>query len=79
MLFNNKEVYIRAINVPFAVIFASAIILLITTGVEEESALRALLGGYLGLGLGVLFLMVLNMPPNNWIDLFPFVMLIFYI
>lgn len=76
MLFNNKEEYIKAINVPLAVIFASAIILLITTGVEEEGALRALLGGYLGLGMGVLFLMVLNMPPTNWIDLFPFVMLL---
>ena len=75
MMFS-KEQYEKVVNVPFAVIFASAIIILVTTGVNDENALRGLIGGYMGLGLGILFLIILNMPPNNWIDLFPFVMLI---
>lgn len=72
----NKEQYDKIVNVPFAVIFASAIIILVTTSVNNENALRGLIGGYMGLGLGILFLIILNMPPNNWIDLFPFVMLL---
>ena len=75
MLFN-KEQTSRVVNVPLAVIFASAIIIIVTTNVDGENALRALIGGYMGLGLGVLFLIILNLPPNNWVDLFPFVMLI---
>jgi len=75
MLFN-KEQTSRVVNVPLAVIFASAIIILVTTNVNGENALRALIGGYMGLGLGILVLIILNLPPNNWIDLFPFVMLI---
>lgn len=75
MLFN-KEQTSRVVNVPLAVIFASAIIIVITTNVNGENALKGLIGGYMGLGLGILFLIILNLPPNNWIDLFPFLMLI---
>jgi hypothetical protein len=75
MMFN-KEQYDKVVNVPLAVIFASAIIILLTTGVNDENALRGLIGGYMGLGLGLLFLIILNMPPTNLIDLFPFIMLI---
>ena len=75
MLFN-KEQTSRVVNVPLAVIFASAIIIMVTTNVNDENALKSLIGGYMGLGLGILFLIILNLPPNNWIDLFPFVMLI---
>lgn len=71
----NKEQNARIVNVPLSVIFASAIIIILTTGVNDENALRGLIGGYMGLGLGILFLIILNLPPNNWIDLFPFVML----
>ena len=72
----DKEEYKNVINVPYAVIIASGIIILMTTGVIDNNALRALLGGYLGLGLGVLFLIILNMPPTNWLDLFPFVVIL---
>jgi hypothetical protein len=72
----NKEEYKNVVNVPYSVIIASGIIILITTGVSDENALKGLLGGYMGLGLGVLFLIMLNMPPSNWLDLFPFVMIL---
>lgn len=75
MLFN-KEQNAKVVNVPLAVIVASAIIILVTTGVKDENALKSLIGGYMGLGLGILFLIILNMPPNNWIDLFPFAILL---
>jgi hypothetical protein len=72
----NKEQISVALNVPLAVIIVSAIIIVITTNVNGENSLKALIGGYIGLGLSILVLIILNLPPNNWIDLFPFVMLL---
>jgi len=72
----NEEQISRVVNVPLAVIIASAIVIIITTNVNGENSLRALIGGYIGLGLSIFFLLILNLPPNNWIDLFPFVMLL---
>ena len=75
MMFN-KEEYKNVVNIPYAVILASCVLILITTGVADENALKGLIGGYLGLALGVLFLIILNMPPTNWLDLFPFIMIL---
>ena len=72
----NKEQISRVVNVPLAVIIASAIVIVITTNVNGENSLKALIGGYIGLGLSIFLLIILNLPPNNWIDLFPFVMLL---
>ena len=75
MMFN-KEEYKNVVNIPYAVILASCVLILITTGVSDENAVKGLIGGYLGLALGVLFLIILNMPPTNWLDLFPFIMIL---
>ena len=69
----DKEEYKRIVNIPFAVIIASFIIILITTGMTDENALKGLIGGYFGLLLGILFVVILNMPPKSWLDIFPFV------
>ena len=72
----NKEEYKNVVNIPYAVILASGIIILITTGVANENSLKGLIGGYMGLGLGMLVLLILNIPPNNWLDIFPFIMIL---
>lgn len=72
----NKEEYKNIVNIPYAVIMASGIIILITTGVADENSLKGLIGGYMGLGLGMLVLLILNTPPANWLDLFPFIMIL---
>ena len=75
----NKEEYTQIINIPFAVIIASFIVIVITTGMTDENGLKGLLGGYFGLLLGILFVIILNYPPASWLDLFPFVMLMMII
>lgn len=70
MMFNEED-YKKVINVPYAVILASILIIFVTIGMTDENALRGLLGGYSGLGLGILFIIMLNWPPVNWLDLFP--------
>lgn len=59
------------INVPLVVIIASFTIIVITTGIKDSNALKALIGGYSGLLLGILFISILNYPPTRWIDIFP--------
>ena len=71
----NKEEYNRAINIPLAVIIASFIIIVITTGMTDSNGLSALIGGYSGLLLGLLFIVILNFPPVRYLDMMPFVFL----
>lgn len=72
----NKEQISNVVNIPLALIITSAIIIVITTNVNDENSLKALIGGYIGLELSILFLIILNLPSSNWIDLFPFAMLL---
>ena len=74
-----KEDYNKIINVPITVIMASFVVIMLTTGVTDTNGLSALIGGYFGLLVGVLFIMLLNMPPPSWIDLFPFLTLMIII
>ena len=68
----DKEEYNKVINIPLAVIIASFIIIIITTGITNTNGLSALIGGYIGLLLGMFFIIILNIPINNVLDLFPF-------
>ena len=75
----NKEEYKKVMNVPFSVSIACILIILITTfTTNSENALKGLVGGYLGLGLGVLFIILINLntPTYHLTDLFPCVMLL---
>ena len=65
--------YKRVINVPLAVIIASFIIIIITTGMTNKNGISALIGGYTGLLLGLLFVIILNIPNNNWLNFVPIV------
>jgi len=75
----NKDEYKRVINIPLSVIIASFIIIIITTGMTDSNGLKALIGGYSGLLLGILFIMILNYPPPNWLDMIPFIVILFII
>jgi hypothetical protein len=68
----------KVINVPFAVIIASFIIIIITTNMTDTNGLSSLLGGYSGLMLGMLFVMVLNMLFTNtsYLDMTPIIMIL---
>jgi hypothetical protein len=68
----DKEEYNKVINIPLAVIIASFIIIIITTGITNTNGLSALIGGYIGLLIGMFFIIILNIPINNLLDLFPF-------
>ena len=72
----DKEEYSKVINIPLAVIIASFIIIIITTGITNTNGLSSLIGGYIGLLLGMIFIIILNMPIGNLLDLVPFVSII---
>jgi hypothetical protein len=67
----------KLMNVPFAVIIASSIIILITTNMTDPNALKALIGGYSGLLLGLLFVIILNLTfiKTPYLDMFPIIMI----
>ena len=69
----NKEEYKKVINVPLSVIIGSFIIIIITTGMTDQNGLKALIGGYSGLLFGLLFILILNYPPPNLLDMVPFI------
>lgn len=68
----HPEMYKNLLNIPFTVIIASFIIIIITTSVSDKNGLSALIGGYSGLLLGLLFILILNWPPVYWLDMLPF-------
>lgn len=75
----DKDEYKKVINVPLAVIIASFIIIIITTGITNKNGVSALIGGYSGLLIGILFIIILNIPTNNWINFFPFMYILFIV
>jgi hypothetical protein len=75
----DKELYKKIVNIPLAVIIASVIIVIVTTGMTNENGVSALIGGYSGLLLGILFIIILNLPSNNLLDFFPFITIIIII
>jgi len=77
----NKEEFEKVMYVPFAVIVASCIIIIITTNVTDTNGLSALLGGYSGLMLGILFVMILNLifTKTTYLEMFPILMVLIII
>jgi hypothetical protein len=80
-----KEEFKKVIYIPFGVIIASIIIIFITTNVTNTNGLSALLGGYSGLMLGILFVTILSWVYTKriYLELFPVLiisgLLIFYL
>jgi len=75
------EEFKKVMNVPYAVIIASFIIIIITTNMTDSNGLSALIGGYSGLLLGLLFVMIINLVFTNtsYLDMFPILMLLIII
>lgn len=68
----DKEKYYKLMNIPLSVIIASFIIIIITSGITDTNGLNALICGYIGLLLGIFFILI-NSPIQNLLDLFPFI------
>ena len=56
----DKEEFKKVMYIPVVVIITSIIIIIITTNVTNTNGLSALLGGYSGLMLGILFVTILS-------------------
>ena len=82
MFSNVQEVlFKKSINVIVAIIIASCIIILITSNMTDKNGLSALIGGYSGLLLGMLFIILLNFlfKRYSYFDMFPLLMIIIII
>jgi uncharacterized membrane protein len=77
-MFENLQELKQVMNVLLAIVIASCIIILITTNMTDKNGLSALLGGYTGLMLGMLFIMIVSLIFTNttYLDMFPIVMII---
>jgi len=68
----------KVMNIPFAIVIASFIIIIITTNMTDTNGLSALLGGYSGLMLGILFVIILNLvfQKSIYLDMFPLLIIL---
>lgn len=76
-MFENLELK-QVMNVLLAIVIASSIIILTTMNMSDTNGLSALLGGYSGLLLGMLFIMIVSLifTKTTYLDMFPVVMII---
>ena len=64
------------LNIPFAVIIASFIIILTTTTMTDTNGLSALLGGYSGVTLGTLFTILIIVSNRFTLDVVPLLLVL---
>ncbi len=76
-MFPNLEIK-QVMNVLLAIVIASCVIILVTMNMIDPNGLSALLGGYAGLLLGMLFIMIVSLIFTNatYLDMFPLLMII---
>jgi len=76
--FATSEEFQKMMNVPLAVVFASLIIIIITTNMTDTNGLSALLAGYSGLFLGMFFVILINLifTKTQYLDMFPIIMIL---
>jgi hypothetical protein len=75
-MMNEMLEFKKLMNIPFAVIVASFIIIIITTNMTDKNSVSALLGGYSGVFIGMLFTVVLHLTffQSSYLDMFPMAM-----
>ena len=68
----------NVMNVLFSIIIASCVIIIITTNMTDTNGLSALIGGYSGLLLGMLFVIIINIlfKYSTYFDMIPILMII---
>lgn len=68
----------QVMNVLLSIIIASCIIILVTRNMIDKNGLSALIGGYYGLFLGMLFIIIVNLvfSRTTYLDMFPIFMII---
>ena len=76
--FATSEEFQKMTNVPLAVVFASLIIIIITTNMPDINGLSALIAGYFGLFLGMFFTILINLifTKTQYLDMFPIIMIL---
>jgi len=72
-IFSDITLYENLIQIPTSVIYTCFIIILLTTGVSDENSVFALISGYSGILIGIIFIIVLNMPITKYLYIFPFI------
>lgn len=79
-MFDNLE-FKKIMNIPFVVIIASFITIIITTNMRDTNSLSALIGGYIGLLVGMLFVLILiNMFTQiRYLDMLPMLFILIII
>jgi uncharacterized membrane protein len=79
--FTSYPEFKNVMNVLFAIIVASCIIIIITTNINDSNSLSALIGGYFGLSLGLLFIIILNLvfKQSTYVDMIPLFIIIIII
>lgn len=76
--FTSLQEFKKVMNVLFSIIVASCVIILITANMTDSNGLSALMGGYSGLLLGMLFIIILNLlfKQSTYFDMIPVLMII---
>ena len=78
----SSEEYKKVLSVPLSIIIASFILVILTSGVTNSNGLSALIGGYMGLFIGILIVLVvtaMNVPMSNWFYLAPLIIVLIII
>lgn len=80
-MMDNFDEYKKVINVPLSIIIASIILIIVTTNMTDTNGLSALIGGYSGLLLGLLFVILLNQifANTSYLDMIPMIVLMMII
>jgi len=74
--------YKRILYVPLSVVIAAFIVVIMTSGVTNSNGVSGLIGGYMGMFIGILIILVItstNLSIGNWLNLGPFVLLLLII
>jgi len=76
--FTSLQEFKKVMNVLFSIIIASCIIIIITANITDINGLSALMGGYSGLMLGMLFIIILNLlfKQSTYFDMIPVLMIV---
>lgn len=76
--FTSLQEFKKVMNVLFSIIVASCVIIIITANITDSNGLSALMGGYSGLLLGMLFIIILNIlfKQSTYFDMIPVLMII---